>query len=250
LAFTLRNLLTIPLLSIIIPAHNEENRLPNTLEQFFGFLRAQSYSTEVLVVENGSQDKTLEIAQSYISAHPNLIVLHEDSSGKGRAVRKGMLTARGEYRFMCDADLSMPITEINRFIPPALPIFDIAIASREAPGAIRYHEPGFRHWGGRGINLVIRFLALPGLYDTQCGFKCFRAPIAEDLYRYQTLTTWSFDIELLYIARQRGYKIIELPVPWYYKAETKVNPLKDALQMILDIFAIRRNARRGVYNPR
>jgi glycosyltransferase involved in cell wall biosynthesis len=241
--------LTTPFLSIIIPAHNEENRLPNTLEQVFSFLQTQSYTAEVLVVENGSQDRTLEIAQSYTTSHTNLIVLHDNRSGKGLAVRRGMLAAHGEYRFMFDADLSMPVPEINRFIPPALQNFDIAIASREATGAIRYNEPGFRHWGGRGINLIIRFLALPGLYDTQCGFKCFRASIAEDLCRYQTLTNWSFDIELLYIARLRSYKIIELPIPWHYKAETKVNPLKDALQMILDIFTIRRNARRGFYNP-
>jgi dolichyl-phosphate beta-glucosyltransferase len=249
LTLTLRNHLTTPLLSIIIPAYNEEKRLPGTLEQVFGFLQSQSYTAEVLVVENGSHDKTLEIAQSYTKTHTNLIVITETGRGKGLAVRRGMIEARGEYRFMCDADLSMPITEVNRFIPPALQNFDVAIASREAPGAIRHDEPGFRHWGGRGINLIIRILALPGLYDTQCGFKCFRAPIAEDLYRYQTLTNWSFDIELLYIARLRGYKIVELPVPWYYKSETKVNPLKDALQMALDILIIRRNALRGVYQP-
>jgi len=145
--------LTNPFLSIIIPAHNEENRLPVTLEQVFGFLQNQSYSSEVLIIENGSQDKTLEIAQSYAKNYSDLIVLHEQERGKGLAVRRGMLEAHGEYRFMCDADLSMPITEVNNFLPPSLEDFDIAIASREAPGAIRYDEPGFRHWGG-GVALI------------------------------------------------------------------------------------------------
>jgi glycosyltransferase involved in cell wall biosynthesis len=242
--------LTNPFLSIIIPAHNEENRLPETLDQVFGFLHDQPYSAEVLVVENGSHDKTLKVAQSFTKEHENLIILQESGRGKGLAVRRGMLEAHGKFRFMCDADLSMPITQVNRFIPPTIEDFDIAIASREAKGAIRYDEPGFRHWGGRGINLLIRALALPGLYDTQCGFKCFRANIADDLYRCQTMINWSFDIELLYIARLRGYKILELPIPWYYKAETKVSPLKDAFQMFLDILTIRTNARQGLYNPR
>ena len=147
-AHRLRIILTTPFLSIIIPAYNEENRLPKTLELVFYFLQAQTYSAEVIVVENGSGDNTLEIAQSYLPVYPNLKVLQEAGRGKGLAVRKGMLEARGEYRFMCDADLSMPIAEVNRFIPPALQNADIAIASRESPGAVRFDEPGFRHWGG------------------------------------------------------------------------------------------------------
>lgn len=236
-----------PLLSIIIPAHNEEERLPGTLRQVFDFLRTQEYQAEVLVVENGSQDKTLEIAESFSNQYPLYSVLQETLPGKGRAVQKGMLSARGQYRFMCDADLSMPIAEINRFIPPEFSDFDIAIGSREAPGAVRYNEPEYRHLGGRAINLMIRFLALPGLHDTQCGFKCFRGPIAEDIFSYQTLAGWSFDIEILYMARRRGYRIQEIPIPWYFNPATKLSPIKDALQMALDIWTIRANARRGVY---
>jgi glycosyltransferase involved in cell wall biosynthesis len=236
-------------LSIIIPAYNEENRLPKTLEQVLGFLSAQSYSSEVIVVENGSQDQTLAIAQEFTKAHSNLAVITEAGRGKGLAVRRGMLEATGQYRFMCDADLSMPIEEVNRFIPPNLEGFDVAIASREAPGSIRYNEPGFRHWGGRGTNLLIRLLTLPGLYDTQCGFKCFRASVAEDLARHQTLTNWSFDIELLYIARRRNYRIVEIPISWYFRDESKVSPIKDAIQMILDMIQIRRNAGQGLYDP-
>ncbi|MEW5872003.1 MAG: dolichyl-phosphate beta-glucosyltransferase [Chloroflexota bacterium] len=237
-----------PFLSIIIPAHNEEHRLPSTLEQAFAFLQEQAYETEVLVVENGSQDRTFEVAQAFASRFPQLRVLREPGRGKGLAVRRGMLASRGEYRFMCDADLSMPIQEIQRFLPPQLTDFDVAIASREAPGAVRYHEPPYRHWGGRLINLVIRVLALPGLHDTQCGFKCFHRPAAEDLFGCQTLTGWSFDIELLYVAGMRKYRIIEVPIHWYFDPESKLSVVKDALKMVADILAIHRNARRGVYN--
>jgi len=237
-------------LSVIIPAYNEEHRLPETLEQVFAFLQAQAYSAEVFVIENGSQDRTFEVAQSYMESYPQLRVLREDKRGKGLAVRLGMLEARGEYRFMCDADLSMPVTEINRFLPPALTEFDIAIASREAPGAIRYNEPQYRHLGGRAVNLMIRLFALPGLHDTQCGFKCFRASVVEELFPLQTLTGWSFDIELLYIARKRGYQVVELPIPWYFNPESKLNVVQDAAQMGLDIFTIQLNALRGVYGTK
>ena len=151
-----------------------------------------------MIIENGSSDRTFEVAQDYANSNPHCFAIQNPMRGKGLAVREGMLTAAGQYRFMCDADLSMPITEINRFLPPTLDNFDIAIASREAPGSVRYNEPGYRHWGGRGINLLIRLLALPGLRDTQCGFKCFRADIAEDIFRYQTFSGISFDPEVLY----------------------------------------------------
>jgi dolichyl-phosphate beta-glucosyltransferase len=237
-------------LSIIIPAYNEEARLPATLEQIAQFLNAQSYSAEVLVVENGSSDRTCEIAQLFADGHPQFRVIQETQRGKGRAVRTGVLQARGEYRFMCDADLSMPIGEANNFLPPARGHFDIAIASREAKGAVRYHEPFYRHLGGRIINTMIRWAILPGLNDTQCGFKCFSAAVAEDIFLSQTMTGWSFDIELLYIARRRGYQIIEIPINWYFNPETKLNAFSDALRMLGDILKIHRNARQGLYDPK
>ena len=239
-----------PFLSIVIPAYNEEHRLPKTLEQVNSFLQSQPYTAEILVVENGSQDRTFEVAQAFAQQHPVVSVLQEAGRGKGRAVRRGMLAARGEYRFMCDADLSMPVDEIKYFLPPALQDFDIAIGSREAPGAIRYNEPHYRHLGGRAVNTMIRLLALPGLNDTQCGFKCFRAPIAEELYRLQTLTGWSFDIELLYIARQRGYRIVEVPIHWYFNPESKLNVVQDAIKMGMDIFTIHLNKLKGVYDAK
>jgi glycosyltransferase involved in cell wall biosynthesis len=237
-----------PLLSVIIPAHNEERRLPRTLEQVFAFLKSQPYAAEVIVVENGSTDRTREIAAAFAEQHPNFKVIHSDERGKGLAVRLGMLAAEGEYRFMCDADLSMPIEQVNRFFPPALEAPDVAIGSREVKGARRYNEPWQRHLGGRFINAIIRLLILPSLQDTQCGFKCFRAGVAQDLFQRQTLEGWSFDIEILFLAYRSGYRVQEVPVDWYYRSESKVSPLRDALRMIDDILRIRRNARRGLYD--
>jgi glycosyltransferase involved in cell wall biosynthesis len=237
-----------PLLSIIIPAHNEERRLPHTLEQVFDFLGKQGYTSEVVVVENGSTDRTLEIAREHAGRHSNLRVIHTDELGKGRAVRLGMLAAGGEFRFMCDADLSMPIEQVNRFLPPAVTEFDVAIGSREVKGSARYDEPAHRHLGGRFINLLIRLLILPPLQDTQCGFKCFRGTVAENLFKDQTMIGWSFDIEVLFMAYQRGYRVLEIPIDWYYRSESKVSAVRDALRMISDIFRIRTNDRRGLYD--
>lgn len=238
-----------PYLSIIIPAHNEEQRLPQTLEQTADFLNQQAYAGEIVVVENGSSDRTLEIARDYARRLPMLRVLHSDQRGKGLAVKTGMLAARGTYRFFADADLSMPIAEVNRFIPPALPGVEVAIGSREAPGAVRYNEPQYRHLTGRVFNTIVRLLALPGLEDTQCGFKCFRGDIADEVFPLQTLTGWSFDVEVLFIARRRGYRIAEVGIPWYFNAGTKVRVLHDSLRMFLDLLNIRRNGWAGRYDP-
>jgi glycosyltransferase involved in cell wall biosynthesis len=237
-----------PFLSLVIPAHNEESRLPGTLEQVFAFLEKQEYSAEVVVVENGSMDRTLDIAQGFTGRHPNLNVIHTDERGKGLAVKRGMLEACGTYRFFADADFSMPIDEINRFLPPALPDFDIAIASRETAGAIRYGEPFRRHLSGRVFNALIRLVVLPGLEDTQCGFKCFHAPVVEDIFPRQTMPGWSFDVEVLFIARRKGYRVQEIGVPWYFNPGTKVSLVRDSLRMAVDLFTIQRNARKGLYD--
>jgi len=237
-----------PLISLIIPAYNEENRLPRALEQVFTFLEQQSFPFEVVVVENGSTDRTLEIANAFAAGKPNLLVIHEETKGKGIAVKRGVLAAHGEYRFICDTDLSMPIEEILKFFPPQLDDFDVAIGSREAPGSIRYNEPSYRHWGGRMVNLLIRMLILPGFQDTQCGFKCFRAATTLPLFEQQTLFGWSFDIELLYLARKRKLRIKEVPINWYFDPDSKVNAVRDALKMISDIFRIHLNALLGHYD--
>jgi dolichyl-phosphate beta-glucosyltransferase len=225
-------------------------RLPGTLKQVIAFCNSQTYSSDVFVVENGSQDKTFQIAQDFASVNPQLRVIRNMQSGKGRAVQQGMLAAQGEHRFMCDVDLSMPVDEINRFLPPAMNEADIAIASREAPGAVRHGEPYYRHFVGRIYNGLIRSLALPGLQDTQCGFKCFRGPVAQEVFPRQTLMGWSFDVEILFIARLLGYKVVEIPIQWYYSPNSKISVVRDSFKMGVDLLNIRLNSIRGIYTRR
>lgn len=239
--------MTTPFLSIILPAYNEERRLPVTLEQVAPFIATLPFQTEVLIVDNGSDDQTYDIAEKFASEHDGFRVLRERKRGKGLAVKRGMLEACGEYRFMCDVDFSMPITEITRFLPPQLRNFDIAIASREVPGAVRYNEPPYRHYVGRVFNTFIRMIALPGIRDTQCGFKCFRGEVAEDLFCRLTLTGWSFDVELLFIANQLGYRVVELGIPWYFNPDSKVRVIRDSYRMGLDLFSIRLKHLKGIY---
>jgi glycosyltransferase involved in cell wall biosynthesis len=234
-------------LSIIIPAHNEEARLPGTLQQVLDFLSAQPYQAEVLVVENASHDRTLQVAQEFAQRYPRLRVLQCPQRGKGFAVRQGMLAARGEYCFMCDADLAMPASEISRFLPPTLTGVDIAIASREAPGAVRYHEPLYRHLIGRVYNCLTRLWLLPGLQDTQCGYKCFRGAVVDELFSRQTLGGWSFDVEILFIAWRRGQRIAEVPISWTYIPGSKVSVIKSSLRVVVELLTIRLNGWRGVY---
>src|SRR5665648_100488 len=152
--------MTNPLLSIIIPAHNEEDRLPPSLLAVSNFLSRQEYSSEILVVENGSNDRTFEIAQSFLKEIPGLMVIQEQNAGKGLAVRRGMLAAQGEYRIFCDADFSMPVEEIQKFLPPQISKYDVAIASRELPGSKRVDEPEYRHRIGRIFNGMVRLAVL------------------------------------------------------------------------------------------
>jgi glycosyltransferase involved in cell wall biosynthesis len=236
-----------PLLSIIIPAHNEEARLPKSLSQVMAYLEQQTYESEVIVVENGSRDRTAQVALDFAARHPTLHVIQEARAGKGLAVRTGMLKAKGEYRFICDADLSMPIGEVARFLPPQLASYDIAIGSREAPGAVRYGEPFHRHWIGRIFNLLVRILAIPGISDTQCGFKSFSAQASQELFRLQKLDGWTFDVEVLFLARRRGYKIIEVPIEWHYYPSSRIRVLRDSWHMLLDLFRIRINWMKGRY---
>jgi len=235
-------------LSIIIPAHNESRRLRPSLEKIYDFLPSQSYSAEVIVVENGSTDETFEIAREATEKYERMRVFRETQRGKGQAVKTGMLAAKGRYRFLCDADLSMPIEEVNRFLPPQLPDPEVAIGSREAPGAVVYNRPATRNLTARWFNRLTRWILLPGLSDTQCGFKCFRADIAEFIFRRQRIGGMGFDPEALYIARRRGYRIVEIPIPWYFDPDSRVRLVKDSMRMALDLVAIRRNARAGLYD--
>lgn len=212
------------------------------------FAEAQSYPVEVLVVDNGSTDRTSDIAREIAGEHPTVSLLHQPIPGKGAAVRKGIFKGRGEYLFICDADLAMPIEETNKFLPPALSDYDIAIASREAPGAARYNEPWYRHLMGRVFNFIVRLLAVPGIQDTQCGFKCFRRKAALDLFSIQTIDGWAFDVEILHAAQRRGYRLVEVPINWYYGEGSRVSPIRDSVNMVVQVLRIRRNGHTGMYD--
>jgi len=244
-----------PFLSIVIPAYNEEHRLPPSLEKIVAYLRAQNYTSEILVVENGSTDATSAVVQRLIDtqlapdARVRLWLLHS-APGKGAAVKVGMLAAQGDYRFICDADLAMPIDEIAKFLPPQQPVnaFDIAIASRELPGAVRYAEPAYRHVMGRVFNWLVRMLAVPGIQDTQCGFKMFTREAAQMLFPLQRIDGWGFDVEVLYIALHHRLQLTEVPINWYYQSDSRVRPLHDTINMVRELLKIRRYGASGYYN--
>lgn len=234
-------------LSIIIPAYNEARRLPATLDKIIDYLTQASYTAEVIVVENGSTDATADIVRRYMATNPMVRLIQSTIRGKGNAIREGMLVAQGDYLFMCDADLSMPISELDKFFPTPGPDYDIAIASREAKGAVRYDEPPHRHLMGRVFNLLVKVLAVPGFEDTQCGFKCFRRDVARDVFGRQQLTGWGFDVEVLYIALKRGYRVVEIPIHWYYQADSRVRPVHDTIRMIRELLTVRLNDLQGKY---
>ena len=228
-----------PFLSVVIPAFNEESRISHTLSQVVDYLTARDYTWEIVVADDGSRDATAGLVDQVIMDHPNIQILRLPHRGKGWAVKNGMLAARGEYRLLCDADLSVPIAQVERLLPPLGPGSDIVLGSREAPGAARIGEPARRHLMGRLFNLLVSRLAVPGLADTQCGFKCFRGAAAEDLYPRQTMDGFAFDVELLYLARKRGLTFAEVGVDWHYRSQSKVRPVRDSFAMTLDLLKIR-----------
>jgi glycosyltransferase involved in cell wall biosynthesis len=239
-----------PLLSIIIPALNEAQRLPPTLAKIEAFLETQPFSAEIIIVDNGSKDGTAAFVQTYIKTHPHVRLIQLAERGKGRAVKAGMLAAVGDHRFICDADLSMPIDEVVKFLPPHSDGFVINIGTREGPGAQRVGEPAYRHLMGRVNNLIIKVMALPDFEDTQCGFKMFTRTAAEDLFAVQLMNGIGFDVELLFIAKKRGYSIREVPITWYFDPDSRMRLVQDSLNMLREIWQIRQNWKKGLYAPR
>lgn len=228
-----------PFLSVVIPTFNEEARIGGTLSQVISYLSAQDYQWEILVADDGSTDHTAQLVGREIVEHPNIRVLHLSHRGKGWAVKNGMLAAGGEYRLICDADLSVPIEQVERLLPSSGLGSDIVLGSREALSAIRIGEPARRHMMGRVFNRLVAVLAVPGLADTQCGFKIVRGDAAETLFPRLTLDGFAFDVELLYLACKLGMTYSEVGVDWYYRSQSKVRPLQDALAMTLDLLKIR-----------
>jgi dolichyl-phosphate beta-glucosyltransferase len=234
-------------LSIVVPAFNEEGRLPATLREMVDYLGATAWTWEIRVVDDGSSDRTADVIRRFQQDDPRVVVQSEPHRGKGGAVKAGLLAARGAYRVVCDADLSVPISEIVRFLPPRLTGVDVAIATREGPGARRIGEPIRRHVVGRVFNALVKLLLLPGIDDTQCGFKVLTARAVDVIYPLVTIDGWAFDIEALYLAREHALRIVEVPVEWHYRERSQVRVLRDATAMFAELLRIRRRADAGAY---
>jgi dolichyl-phosphate beta-glucosyltransferase len=234
-------------LSIVIPAYNEEARLPDTLRQLADYAAATGWTWEIRVVDDGSTDGTRAVVEAVGRTEPRVVLQAEPHRGKGGAVKAGLVAASGRYRFLCDADLSMPVAEIARFLPPALTGADVAIGTREGHAARRIGEPFRRHLIGRFFNRTVKLLVLGGFEDTQCGFKMFTAAAAESIFPTVTVDGWAFDIEALVIARTRGLRLVEVPIEWHYRERSQVRMLRDGVGMFADLLRIRRRAARGDY---
>jgi len=247
-----------PYLSIVVPAYNEERRLPAALARILCYLDEQPYEGEVIVVDDGSEDRTVELVKGLLSRHANLHLIENDHRGKGYTVRTGMLAARGQAVLFCDADLAVPIEETGRLLAQLEEGYDVAIGSREGLGARRIGEPWYRHFMGRAFNFLVRIIAVGHFEDTQCGFKCFRRVAARDLFSHLRLygdqaptirgaALTAFDVELLFLALRRGYRVAEVPVEWHYGLHSKVHPITDSMRHFRDVLTVRINDWRGLY---
>jgi dolichyl-phosphate beta-glucosyltransferase len=237
-------------LSIVIPAYNEAQRISHTLHQILAYLQQQPYSAEVIVVDDGSHDATARIVAPFCAQTPPVYLLHnEPNRGKGFSVRQGFLHARGAYLLFSDADLSTPIEEVEKLLAALHEPYAIAVASRALPQSrVEVHQAWYRESMGRLFNLLVRTLVLPGVRDTQCGFKCFTRQAALDICQYMTVERFGFDVEMLYLARRLGYQVCEVPVVWRNSPQTHVRILRDAARMLGDVCRMRCHALGGLYN--
>ena len=237
-----------PELSIVIPAYNEEQRLSPTLEKIAAYIQSKRPNTEVIVVDDGSADRTAAVAESWRSRISQLrVVSNGINRGKGFSVRHGSLEARGGIVLFTDADLSSPIEEAEKLLA-ALETHEVAIGSRAVDRRlIEQHQSVFREFAGIIFNRIVRIILRLPFVDTQCGFKAFRRERANIIFEQQTIDRFGFDPELLYLARHHGLSTVEVPVRWAHSPATKVSMLRDSLQMFLDVFLIRWNALRGRY---
>jgi len=236
-------------LTLVIPAFNEELRLLPTLERLHAHLAAQAMSYEIVVVDDGSRDGTCKVVEAAAARIPNIVLERQrPNRGKGAAVRRGMLAARGQIRVMWDADCSMPPGELPRLLAPIVAgKAEIAIGSRYAEGARTVKQPRYRVWWSRLCNKFIQRFLVPRVLDTQCGFKAFTSAAALNLFGSATIDGWAFDLEILALARRRGFAIEEVGVEWKDDGNSRVNPLKDFWKVIREAMTIRRNLDRGVY---
>ncbi|MQG21222.1 MAG: glycosyltransferase family 2 protein [SAR202 cluster bacterium] len=225
-------------LSIIIPAYNEEYRLPKTLEHIANFCDANPFKTEIIVVDDGSTDDTLKVIEEAKRNERSIKIVKLKHRGKGHAVKHGMLEANGDYMLLSDADLSVPIDDVH-YLLNSKPRPDIAIGSREVEGSQRIGEPPYRHIMGRTFNGLVKVLTGLKFQDTQCGFKLFRKSSTQEIFNQQKTNGFGFDVELLFLAERKRLTINEVPVTWVYGEESRVKPLQHSLEMIKDAIMIR-----------
>ena len=247
-----------PHLTIIIPAYNEEpNFKKGTINEVPAYLEKQKYTSEILIVDDGSSDATARFADEFAKKRSNVHVIKNPHEGKAATVKTGVEHAKGELILFTDFDQATPLHEVEKLLP-FFPEYDIVIGSRQLPGAKREKEPLHRHIMGLVFNIIVQMIAVRGIWDTQAGFKCFKSEVAKDLFgqlkvygkakKVEGALVTAFDVELLFIAKKRGLKIKEVPIIWHHVNTSRVNPVKDSLRMLRDVIKIRLNDLRGVYN--
>jgi dolichyl-phosphate beta-glucosyltransferase len=226
---------------VVLPAFNEEQILPSTLERVHVYLAGAGTPFEILPIDDGSGDRTTEVARAFAESHPECRPLrNETNRGKGYSVRRGIREARADLVLFSDADLSTPIEECEKLFEAVGRGADIAIGSRDLPDSdVRVRQPWYRETMGRVFNRLVRVMVLPGFVDTQCGFKALRRGPFLPLLPLLTVDRYSFDVELLFVARKHGLAIREVPVVWLNRAETRVDPVRDASRMLVDLLRIR-----------
>jgi dolichyl-phosphate beta-glucosyltransferase len=242
-----------PSLSVVIPAYNEAVRLGTTLRAVVDYMRQYAPYSEVIVVDDGSSDRTSDLARQNLRNAGTLrtsVITYKSNLGKGRAVRLGLQAARGDIALFSDADLSTPITEAPKLVEP---IFngecDVTFGSRALNRElIGVHQPWRREQGGRIFNLVVRLATGLPFWDTQCGFKAFRMSVCRPLIEAATVDRFGFDVELLYLAFRAGLRLKEIPVRWDHNEGSKVNVVSDSFKMLSEVGLIRQQAHRGVYD--
>jgi dolichyl-phosphate beta-glucosyltransferase len=236
-------------LSIVVPAYNEEKRLGTTLDRLTAYMGAQGYSYEILVVDDGSVDGTVDLIRERARRRGDIrLVKNAVNRGKGYSVRHGIEEARGEYSLFSDADLSTPIEDVEKLFPKLKKGFDVAIGSRALKESdVRVHQPWYRELMGKTFNKIVRLIVLHGIKDTQCGFKLFKTSVAKEVFSRQRIERFSFDVEALFIAQKRGYRIAEVPVTWYNSPSSTVSVMSDPIRMFTDVVRIRYYALKGYY---
>lgn len=236
-------------LSIVIPAYNEEERILPTLKRIYEYFSKQSYSYEIIVVDDGSTDNTVKILNDFNPTNKPIVLTNGKNKGKGYTVKNGMLAAKGEYIFFTDADLSTPIEEVEKCLPFLSDGYDVVIGSRGLPESdIRIHQPWYRERMGKIFNFIVSTLLMKGILDTQCGFKGFKGNVVKTIFSRSIIDGFSFDVEILYISHKHKLRTKEVPIRWENSTLSKVSPIKHSLQMFIDLVGIKRKDIKGCYD--